>query len=536
MKTTFLSFCLLILTCTAFSQKAIAPEKKEDVAEKYAAGITGDKLKKHLSIIASQEMEGRETGTEGQRKAAAYIEEQFKTIGLKYPKELKGYQQFYPLFEDSTDITLTHVKIDNTELTYGQHYYVTLMANSSKNISANEFVFAGYGISDEKYDDYKNIDVKGKVAVVFLGEPRKDGKFILTGTNNYSQYTFPGASFKIKTATEKGAVAVIIINPGMASIVPSMVNNNKKSKLYFPPSGEESTANYLVASHSVFKTFFKEWNPDSLIKMSKASEPFATAEYTVIKSPFVFDYKKERQVTNASNVLGIIEGTDKKDEYVFLTAHYDHLGKKNDKIFYGADDDGSGTCAVLNMAEAFAKAKAEGHGPRRTMVFMTVSGEEKGLWGSEYYTGHPVFPLEKTSVDLNIDMVGRVDTERDKADTLNYVYVVGHDKLSSELPVINEGANKKYTKLVLDYKFDDPNDSERIYYRSDHYNFARKGVPVLFFYDGMLKADYHKPTDTIEKINWDLYQKRVRMIFYTAWEMANRDAMVKRDKALPAEE
>jgi len=231
----------------------------------------------------------------------------------------------------------------------------------------------------------------------------------------------------------------------------------------------------------------------------------------------------------------MIEGTDKKDEYVFLTAHYDHLGNHNGKIYYGADDDGSGTCSVIEMAEAFAKAKAEGHGPRRTVVFMTVSGEEKGLWGSEYYSTHPVFPLEKTTADLNTDMVGRVDTERKTDDTLNYVYVIGHDKLSSDLPVINEAANNKYTQLTLDYKFDDPNDEERIYYRSDHYNFARKGVPILFFYDGMLKADYHKPTDTVDKINFDLYEKRVRMIFYTAWEIANREEMLKRDIPLTKE-
>ena len=185
------------------------------------------------------------------------------------------------------------------------------------------------------------------------------------------------------------------------------------------------------------------------------------------------------------------------------------------------------------MAAAFAKAAADGHRPRRTMVFMTVSGEEKGLWGSEYYSDHPVYPLDKTTVDLNTDMVGRIDTERKTADTLNYVYVVGHDKLSSELPEINERVNNKYTKLVLDYKFDDPNDVNRIYFRSDHYNFARKGVPVLFFYDGMLKSDYHKPTDTVDKINFELYEKRVRMIFHTAWDIANRDEMLKRDKPLP---
>jgi Zn-dependent M28 family amino/carboxypeptidase len=231
--------------------------------------------------------------------------------------------------------------------------------------------------------------------------------------------------------------------------------------------------------------------------------------------------------------LGVVEGSDKKDEYVFLTAHYDHLGIQDGKIYNGADDDGSGTVTVMQMAQAFAQAKRDGNGPRRTMVFMTVSGEEKGLWGSEYYSEHPLFPLEKTSVDLNTDMIGRVDTERKTADTLNYVYVVGHNKISSELPVINEGMNKKYTNLVLDYKFDDPNDPNRIYYRSDHYNFARKGVPVLFFYDGMLQADYHKPTDDVDKINWPLYQKRAQMIFYTAWEMANRDKMLKRNKSLP---
>ena len=205
---------------------------------------------------------------------------------------------------------------------------------------------------------------------------------------------------------------------------------------------------------------------------------------------------------------------------------------RNGKIYYGADDDGSGTVAVMVMAEAFAKAAAEGNRPRRTMVFMTVSGEEKGLWGSEYYSDHPFFPLDKTTVDLNIDMVGRVDTERKTDDSLNYVYVIGHDKISSDLPIINEAANKKYTNLVLDYKFDDPNDQNRIYFRSDHYNFARKGVPILFFYDGMLKSDYHQPTDTVEKINWNLYEKRTKMIFYTAWEMANRDDMLKRDTPL----
>jgi Zn-dependent M28 family amino/carboxypeptidase len=228
-------------------------------------------------------------------------------------------------------------------------------------------------------------------------------------------------------------------------------------------------------------------------------------------------------------VIGVLEGTDKKDEYVVLSGHYDHLGKRDTVIYYGADDDGSGTTSVLQMAEAFAAAKKKGNGPRRSIIFLAVSGEEKGLWGSQYYSEHPLYPLAKTTVDLNTDMVGRVDTERKTADTTNYIYVIGHDKLSSDLPIINEAVNKKYTNLTLDYKYDDPNDKNQIYYRSDHYNFARMGVPILFFYDGMLLADYHRPTDTVDKINFELMEKRTRLIFHTAWVMANRDQMLKRD-------
>jgi Zn-dependent M28 family amino/carboxypeptidase len=250
---------------------------------------------------------------------------------------------------------------------------------------------------------------------------------------------------------------------------------------------------------------------------------------TVVKANVKLSYSKKTVELSSSNVLGYVEGTDKADEWLIVSAHYDHEGVKNGQIYYGADDDGSGTVSVLEMAEAFAKAKAEGKGPRRSVLFITVSGEEKGLWGSEYFSEHPTVPMEKTTADLNIDMIGRTDTERKSADTLNYVYVVGDDKLSTELKPISEAMNNKYTQLVLDYKFNDPKDPNRIYYRSDHFNFARKGVPIIFYYDGMLKADYHKPTDTPDKINYPLLAKRAQLVFYTAWEMANRDELLKRD-------
>jgi Zn-dependent M28 family amino/carboxypeptidase len=205
---------------------------------------------------------------------------------------------------------------------------------------------------------------------------------------------------------------------------------------------------------------------------------------------------------------------------------------RNGAIYYGADDDGSGTVGIMQIAQAFAKAKAEGKGPRRSIIFLSVSGEEKGLWGSDYYTSHPTFPLGKTTADLNIDMIGRTDSSRKIGDSSNYVYVVGDDKLSTDLRTISEAVNKKYLKMELDYKFNDPNDRQRIYFRSDHYNFAKHGVPIIFYYDGMLGADYHKPTDTPDKINYNLMAKRAQLVFYTAWEMANRNDMLKRDLSL----
>ncbi len=263
----------------------------------------------------------------------------------------------------------------------------------------------------------------------------------------------------------------------------------------------------------------------------KAGNPVAKS----YSSNIMLDFNKSTLKLESSNVIGFLEGTDLKDEFVVISSHYDHLGKRDDKtIYYGADDDGSGTVGVLELAEAFAKAKAEGKGPRRSIVFITVSGEEKGLWGSNWYSEHPTYPLEKTTVDLNIDMIGRIDPKRKTGDSTNYVYVVGDDKLSSDLKVISEAVNKKYTKLELDYKYNDPKDTERIYYRSDHFNFARKGVPIIFYFNGT-HNDYHRPTDTPDKIDYVQMAKRAQLVFYTAWEMANRNDMLKRDIPLDAQ-
>lgn len=519
---------LLFLSACFFATANIYAQKADPA--KYAAMVSSAELRKHLTIIASEEMEGRETGTEGQRKAAAYIESQFKSIGLQQVPALKNYQQLYPLYQDSLrSATLT---LNGTDAGYGKDFIVPLNNNETGSFKGKKTVFVGYGIDDPKYSDYEGLDVKGKVVIFFLGEPKKDGKYFIAGMSRGSEWTFPGLSKKLAAAAAKGAIGAIAINPNQEMFNERAVENGKKTGVYYPRNAAAGKSiNLIQVSHAFARNLLKN-DFDTLLKQVKGYQSFEPQWRKESKAKITFSFDKFRSAINASNVIGIIEGTDKKDEFVFLTGHYDHLGKHDGKIWYGADDDGSGTCTVIAMANAFAKAAADGYRPRRTIVFMTVSGEEKGLWGSEYYSDHPLYPLEKTSVDLNTDMIGRIDTERKSDDTLNYVYVIGHDKISSDLPVINESANNKYTKLVLDYKFDDPNDPNRIYFRSDHYNFARKGVPILFFYDGMLKADYHKPTDTVDKINWDLYEKRAQMIFHTAWEMANRDEMLKRDTPL----
>lgn len=241
------------------------------------------------------------------------------------------------------------------------------------------------------------------------------------------------------------------------------------------------------------------------------------------------DFMKQRgggNLPDSENILAFIEGSEKPEEIVVISGHYDHVGTKNGVVYNGADDDGSGTVAVMEIAKAFQAAKKAGKGPKRSILFLHVTGEEHGLFGSEYYTDNPVFPLANTVVDLNIDMIGRDDPEnRGK----QYVYVIGSDMLSSQLKVINEAANKTTNNLELNYKYDDPNDPQRLYYRSDHYNFAKNNIPVAFFFDG-IHEDYHKPTDDVEKIDYNLLAKRTQLVFATAWELANRKERIVVDK------
>ncbi len=246
------------------------------------------------------------------------------------------------------------------------------------------------------------------------------------------------------------------------------------------------------------------------------------------KVPAAFMNKDSGEnLPDSANIWAFIEGSEKPNEIVVVSAHYDHVGMKKGEVYNGADDDGSGTVALLEIAQAFEKAKKEGHGPKRSILILHMTGEEHGLYGSEYYSENPLFPIANTVADVNIDMIGRRDDLH--KDSNNYVYLIGSDYLSTDLFNICEAVNTKYTHLNLDYKFNDRKDPNRFYYRSDHYNFAKHGIPVVFLFNGV-HADYHQASDEVDKIEFDALTKRAQLGFSIAWELANRDTRIVVDK------
>jgi Zn-dependent M28 family amino/carboxypeptidase len=262
-------------------------------------------------------------------------------------------------------------------------------------------------------------------------------------------------------------------------------------------------------------------------KKSNISYPKgATSYYQSIPASYL-NAKSYENLPDSENIWAYIEGSEKLEEILVISAHYDHVGVQNGEIYNGADDDGSGTVAILQIAEAFQKAKNEGHGPKRSILFLHVTGEEHGLHGSRFYSENPLFPIANTIADINIDMIGRRDF--DHPNTNNYVYVIGADRLSSDLHNITVAQNNKYTKLNLDFKFNDPKDPNHFYERSDHYNFAKNGIPSVFLFNGV-HADYHQKTDEVEKIEFDALAKRTQLAFVMAWDLVNRPERIVVDK------
>jgi Peptidase family M28/PA domain len=499
-----------------------------DDATTFSQLISTDTLKKHLNIFTSDAFEGRETGTEGQKKAAAYIAQQFQNMGLP-PKGDNGFLQSIAFSSQSWETN--ELKVNDIAFKSPTDYYALPATNPSKpKIQTNRITFLGYGIDDPKYNDYKNRNVEGKVILIYSGEPMsKDSFFYISNSKKASDWS-KNMTRKIEVAKQHGAAAVLIIDPKIRENAARFRSLLYGGSMTLGDAQKETatfTQNCFVSSDVV--RALAGGRLQKMIDIRDKINATGKPDYLTLKEKYELNFIKNIKILTGENVIGFIEGTDEKlkNEYVFITAHYDHLGKRGETIYHGADDNASGSSSVLEIGRAFVEAKKAGKGTRRSVVVMLVSGEEKGLLGSEYYSKRPIFPLANTVVDLNVDMVGRIDPKH--GENSNYIYLIGSDKLSTELHNISEANNKKYTNIELDYTYNDVNDPNRFYYRSDHYNFAKNGIPVIFYFNGT-HADYHQPTDTADKINFDKMKKIASLVFYTAWEVANKETRIVVDK------
>jgi hypothetical protein len=511
----------------------------QDKATQYAETITPADLKKHLVIIASDSLEGRDTGSPGQKKAADYVAKHFKQYGLQpiatEADGSKSYFQKYNLYRRTWGDV--YVKADGKTYQFNQDFFLNGLLTTPGEVSVPT-VFAGYGIDASQYNDYQGLDVKDKAVVVLEGEPQDAaGKYIVNDNDQKSSWSGPQSwQKKVATALAKGAKYVFIISDKSGSDFEQLVRQRSVMSRRFNAMSmkpvEESLSN--MAAFTVSPELGATLLNTTSRKLAEAQEALTQKGKRTgkpLSGSVALKAERNSETIYTENVAGYLEGTDKKDEVIVISAHLDHIGISADgQINNGADDDGSGTVSLLELAEAFSKAKAEGNGPRRSILFLNVTGEEKGLFGSEYYSENPLLPLASTVANLNIDMIGRVDKEHEKDP--KYVYIIGSDKLSSELHAISEAANAEHIGYKLDYTYNDPKDPNRFYYRSDHYNFAKKGIPVVFYFTGV-HEDYHRPGDDVEKIMFDKQAPIVKLVFHTAWDLANREARIKVDSNKP---
>jgi Zn-dependent M28 family amino/carboxypeptidase len=516
-----------LVSASCFSQiKPLTPNKD---AIKFSKAINPDNAYKHLSVLASDAYEGRETGTKGAWMAADYIRDYFKSLGLKAPVNGSYFQKI-----DLVNVTLkeSHLTVNGQPKEYQKDYLVSpsLISDKGFTFSTNELVFIGYGIKKDSYNDFTGTDIKGKVVIMFSGG---DPTLKLGARIDRAAYRAT-LEARAKYFAENNVKAIVLIDPAVDRITENTKQTLKNGRVMVKTNAaieaqKQNDIPRISVSVALANELLKASNTTVADLQKKITDSQAPASQ-ILNVPFSASAVKTETPVRCENVLGYLEGSDPvlKKEVLILTGHYDHIGLETDpnakdKVNNGADDDGSGTTGVLLMAKAFTDAKKAGKGSKRSILFMTVVGEEKGLWGSEWYSEHPVFPVENTIADLNTDMIGRTGEEYlGKPDSANYIYSIGSNMLSSDLGKLSEQVNATYTKMKLNYKYDDPKDPEQIYYRSDHYNFAKLGIPIIFYYDGMLLQDYHKPGDEVSKINFPLLAKRAKLTYFTAWELANR--------------
>jgi len=516
-----------------------------------ASAITAAQLKDYLMFVAADEMEGRDTPSRGLNTTAKFMATQLSRWGLKPAGDDGSYFQKIALRRNRTDPAQTRAEINGRPFRFGADF---LDREQTAGTVSGQVVYVGNGwlIKSKNINPYEGLDIKDKIIVFLSGLPKgvsfgelvgKEGEdFVppmMYAARNGAAGAIAISNFQAlanwdlnrREAVDQGSVVIEKFQHQNEAGIPAITASPRMLSALF--EGEKESASRI---------FNRGLGGDAVASFELS--PNKRVNFTIgIKSDQLF----------TQNVVAMLEGSDAKlkNEYVAISAHYDHVGigvsahhdhagagtaAPGDSIYNGADDDGSGTVAVLAMAEAFARASR----PKRSILFVWHCGEEKGLWGSRYFVENPIVPLHQIIAQLNIDMIGRskkdgdANSENAELAGQHEIYVIGSKMMSTDLGNLSERVNKSYLNLKFNYKYDDSNDPNRFFFRSDHFNYAQKGIPIIFYFNGV-HEDYHQLADSFDKIDYQRMEKITRTIYATAWELANAKNRPKVDKKLPME-
>ena len=518
--------------------------------------ISAAQLKNYLYFIASDEKEGRDTPSRGLDTTAKFIAMNLERWGFKPAGDDDTFFQHITLRRDILDGAHSVAEINGQKFSYGEDF----LPNAIGGTLTGPLVYVGHGwvVKSKNIDAYKGIDVKDKIVVVF-GEGMPQGVTRADLTGKMGEDWISPALY----AQQHGAKGVLAIaDYGMLLRwdqtrlrLSGGAPPRPQVEKFMTQAGPAVPVIWLSPKMATALFQGEKYSVSALMAFGSGVEPASVSAPNgppvTVTLPFELNAGKNATLTIAAknekpmtqNVVAVWEGSDPvlKSEYVAVGAHYDHIGicapGTADPICNGADDDGSGTTALLGMAEAISHAKER---PKRSVLFVWHCGEEKGLWGSRYFTDYPTIPLDRIVTQLNIDMIGRSKKDGDtnprnaSLSGPNQIYVIGSTMMSTELGQLSERVNKSYLNLQYDLRYDDPTDPNRFFFRSDHFNYARKGIPIIFFFDGV-HEDYHRPGDEPQKIDYEKMEKVARTIYMTLWEVASLPVRPKVDKPLPAQ-
>ena len=511
----------LIKTPKKLSKEEIkkkSSRRLKESSKQYGKSITKEELEELLYVFSSDEFGGRGTPSKGQDLATDFLKNNYKDLGIQPARKNTYEHKVFLQFDEKPNVSLS---INKKEFKY-YNDYIAYNNGPDVSFSDTEIIYVGYGIDHKNYNSYDGLDVTDKVVLAIAGEPKnRRGNYFISGGKKKSEWsTRNEISRKKQAAAKNGAKALILINNRLFNRYSNehMFSDTNKGEKRMSLASDKINENTQVL-------LFSDKNKDYLLQKNRKFMNFS--------------FEKNYNEFSANNIAALIKGSEFPDEYIVITAHLDHVGIQNGIVYNGADDDGSGSVGMLEIAEAFSLAIKDGFRPKRSILFLHVTAEENGLLGSEYYTDYdPIVPLSETMVCLNMDMIGRTESKRKETEPEDYIYIIGSEMLSDDLHNINKKANDEHVKINLDYRYNDPTSlvfesgryiENQYYYRSDHYNFAKYDIPSIFFFSGV-HEDYHMPTDTADKILYDIYEKRIKLIFHTAWDLANADKRIELNK------